>query len=188
LDGKHFRLPPTQYDKSPLLLLCQKKAKTIPAATSTTSTMNMNAGPQGTNPLLLNAVDDLLLYKWEQRDFCDGIFTRMKAQYNRSNGKKVEVTLKILKPSEVATRLGDFVKLADKWAKIDLSEIVRMHGLTLHQPIALVLESINIGPLDEVLRSHKYRKDIKLLNLVETAFSLAKALHFLVSISSKVTV
>lgn len=175
---KYFRMHPTQHDKSPLLLLCQTM-KPLPIAATT--------GLKGTNPIILRAAEDLLLYKWEQRDFGDGVFTRMKADYIQPNGrKKTEVTLKILKQNEVERRLNDFLKLSDKWSKLDLSEIVRMHGMTLQQPISLVLESINIGPLDEFLRTHKYRKNITLLNLVETAYSLAKALHYLVSKIDKI--
>lgn len=170
-NGRYFRLPPTQHDRSPLLLLCQMTSK-LKAKEAT--------GLRNTNPLLLRTVDDLLLYKWSQRDYGgDAIFTRMKAEYNQSNGKKIDVTLKILKQSEVESRLLDFVKLADKWAKLDLSEIVRMHGITLHHPISLVLESIKLGPLDEFLRSPKNRKDIKHIDLVDTAYALAKALHYL---------
>lgn len=184
LEGRsnYFRLQPSPHDKSPLLLLCQTSAKSMTTAATTSTSAPMTTGVKGKNPLLFNAANDLLLYKWEQRDYCDRIFTRMKAELIQPNGKKkINVTLKILKQTEVSNRLADFVKLADWWGKLDLSEIVRMHGLTLHQPIALVLESISHGPLDEFLRSHKDRKSINLLNLVETAFSLAKALHYLVS-------
>lgn len=176
-NGKYFRLPPSEYDKSPLLLLCQTGAKQMVPTTPIITT----SGLRGANPLVLNAIEDLRLYKWEEKNFGDGVFTRMKAEHIQPGRKNTEVTLKILKPTEVATRLADFMKLADKWAKLDLSEIVRMHGVTLQNPISLVLESIKFGPLDEFLRSHRYRKHIILLNLVETAYSLAKALHYLVS-------
>lgn len=176
--SNYFRLQPSPHDKSPLLLLCQTTAKMM----STTAAMSSTtmSGLKGENPQLLNAADDLLLYKKEQRDYNDRIFTRMKAELNKPGGrKKTNVTLKILKQSEVSSRLTDFCKLADWWGKLDLSEIVRLHGITLHQPVSLVLESISHGPLDEFLRSHKDK--INLLNLVETAISLAKALHYLVS-------
>lgn len=170
-NGSYFRLPPTPYDKSPKLLLCRPPSKLTKELGNVRSS----------NPLLLRAVDDLLLYRGSQKDCSDGHFTRMKAEFNQPNGKRMNVTLKILKPTEV-NRLSDFVMLADKWAKLDLSEIVKMHGITLHQPISLVLESIQVGPLDEFLRKH--RKDITLLDLVETSYTLAKALHYLVSFCS----
>lgn len=167
----YFRLPPTHHDRSSLLLLCQTQQKLLTKETSFV---------RSTNPLLLRAVDDLLLYKWSQRECGDGIFMRMKAELNQPSGKKIEVTLKILKHSEVELRLSDFVKLADLWAKLDLSEIIRMHGITLHQPISFVMESIREGPFDDFLRNQKHRRDVKLLDLVEAAYALAKALHYLV--------
>ncbi|KAL7041532.1 hypothetical protein ACKWTF_000809 [Chironomus riparius] len=173
-DGRYFRLPPSEYDKSPLLLLCQTGTKSVPSTPVVAA-----SGLRGANPHVLNAVDDLRLYKWEEKNFGDGVFTRMKAEHIQPGKKNAEVTLKILKPTEISTRLLDFMKLADKWAKLDLSEIVKMHGITLQNPISLVLESIKFGPLDEFLRSHRYRKHVILLNLVETAYSLAKALHYL---------
>jgi hypothetical protein len=178
LEGRpnYFRLQPSPHDKSPLLLLCQTSAKIMSSMATTSSFMT---GLKSKNPLLLNAANDLLLHKLEQRDYNDRIFTRMKAEFQPSDRKKTNVTLKILKQSEVSTRLTDFCKLADWWGKLELSEIVRLHGITLHQPISLVLESISHGPLDEFLRSHKEK--INLLNLVETSISLAKALHYLVS-------
>lgn len=175
-NGSYFRLPPTHHDRSPLLLLCLTQQKLMAKETSLV---------RSSNPLLLRAVDDLLLYKWSSKECGDGIFTRMKAELNQPSGKKIEVTLKILKPSEVELRLKDFVKLADLWAKLDLSEIVRMHGITLHQPISIVMESILFGPFDEFLRHQKHRKDVKVLDLVEAAYALAKALHYLVSVVSK---
>lgn len=105
------------------------------------------------------------------------MFTRMKAEYKQSHNKKMNVTLKILKLNEVENRLVEFMQLADKWAKLDLSEIVKLHGLTLCQPIAMVLESIPYGPLDEFLKNPQNK--IKTVCLVETAYSLAKALHYL---------
>lgn len=168
--GRYFRLPPTQHDRSPLLLLCQPPTKHLTKETGSL---------RSANPLLFRAVDDLLLYKWRERKCADGVFRCMKAELNQPNGKKVEVTLKILESTEVELRLTDFIKLADKWAKLDLSEIVRMHGITLHQPISLVMESIKIGPLDDFLRSPRHKKDVKLLDLVEISYTLAKALHYL---------
>jgi len=172
IDGNHFRLPPTQHDKSPLLLLCQSFVKLV--------TKEPTTSLRSPNPVLLSAAD-LTLYKWSQREFGDGIFTKMKAEYVQPNRKTIEVTLKVLKPNEVAGRFMDFAKLTDKWAKLDLSEIVRMHGLTLHPSFSMVLESIKCGPLDEFLRKQENIKYIKTLHLVETAYSLAKALHYLVS-------
>jgi hypothetical protein len=104
----------------------------------------------------------------------------MKAEYKQPNNKKIDVTLKILKSTEVDKHLVDFMKLADQWAKLDLQEIIKLHGITLNLPISLVLESVEFGPLDEFLRAPKKGVIIKTLYLVEAAYSLARALHYLV--------
>lgn len=169
--GRYFRLPPTQHDRSELLLLCRPRSSLKAELTSNF---------RHSNPVLLRALDDLLLYKLDKKEWGDGVFTRMPADMKQPTGKKVKVTLKILKPSEVERRQGDFLKLADKWVKVDLSEIVKLHGLTLYQPVSLVMESIEFGALDEFLRTPKYKKEIRTADLVETAYSLAKALHYLV--------
>ena len=110
--SNYFRLQPSPHDKSPLLLLCQTSSKSITMAATTSSPMT--TGVKGKNPLLFNAANDLLLYKWEQREYCDRIFTRMKAELIQPNGKKkINVTLKILKQTEVGNRLADLIKLAD---------------------------------------------------------------------------
>jgi Janus kinase 2 len=168
---RYFRLPPTQHDRSELLLLCRPRSSLM---------VELTSNVRHSNPVLLRALDDLLLHKFSQKEWGDGVFTRMGADLKQPTGKKIQVTMKILKPSEVERRQGDFLKLADKWVKVDLSEIVKMHGLTLCQPTSLVMESIKVGPLDEFLRNPKHKKDIRTADLVETAYSLAKALHYLV--------
>lgn len=170
-DGNKTRIPSSLNDKAPFLLLCQPPNQQM-------MSKEVNSF-RDIRPILFSASDDLRLYNWTQRDVGDGLFTRMKAEI--INRKKKEVTLKVLKQAELGNHLEDFVALADLWAKLDISEIVKLHGITLKQPISYVMESIGIGPLDELLRNPKHRKDIKLLDLVETAYSLAKALHYLVS-------
>lgn len=172
-DGVLTRISPSTDDKAPFLLLCQTPSKLM--------SKEPNNSLRDVRPILFSASDDLLLYNWTQREYGDGLFTRMKAEIIQANRKKKEATLKVLKQNSVGKHLQDFIALADLWAKLDISEIVKLHGITLGQPISYVMESISYGPLDDLLRNTKYKKDIKLLDLVETAYGLAKALHFLVS-------
>ena len=173
LDNPITRLPPTQHDKSPLLLLCLPECNLV--RKETTGLRSTTA------PLLLRASEDLMIYGWTPTEYGDGVFMKMKAVHTQPTGKKIDVTLKMLKKEEVDNRLTQFLNAVDKWAKLDLSEIVKMHGLTLQNPISMVLECIKFGPLDEFLSTPKYRKHIQSINLVETAYSLARALHYLVS-------
>jgi Janus kinase 2 len=171
-NGKYTRIPSSLNDKAPFLLLCQPPNQQM---------MKEVSGVRENNrPMILSASEDLRLYNWTQREWGDGLFTRMKAEI--INRKKKEVTLKVLKQASLEKHLQDFITLGDLWAKLDISEIVKLYGITLRQPISYVMESISCGPLDELLRNQKHRKHITLLDLVETAFSLAKALHYLVSL------
>lgn len=177
IEGDEYnRLPPSRYEKPPSLLLCQTSATKLPQPTSSPSTATStiaSSGLRGAKPLVL-ASEDFRMYITGTKNICDGAFDQKKAEYG---DRKSEVTLKILKSNE---RLADFLELADKWAKFDFSEIVKMHGIILFNPTALVLEPLKFGPLDVFLRTHESRKQIVPLNLVETAYSLARALHYLV--------
>jgi len=68
--------------------------------------------------------------------------------------------------------------LIDKWKKHDSTEIIKLYGITLYQPIAMILESTKLGPLNEFLRKNK---QASMICLIDAAYSLAKALHYLVS-------
>lgn len=179
--NEYNRLPPSRYEKPPLLLLCQTNYKSIPtpaaalsigASVAVATAVPNSPIPKIQRPILFTN-EDFRMYIPGTRDINDGAFEQRKAEYGDRN---TEVTLKILKTSE---KLTEFHKLADKWSKLDISEIVKLHGLILYNPIALVLEPLKYGPLDIFLRTHEYRKLVVPRNLVETAYSLARALYYL---------
>lgn len=99
----------------------------------------------------------------------------MHADWILPEDKKLDVTLKILHKEE---HLLDFMKLADKWSNLCSPELIKMYGFTLSSPQTLVMESLKMGPLDEFLRSA--RKSVNLTCLIDAAYSLARALHYLV--------
>jgi Janus kinase 2 len=181
IDGNEYiRLPPSRYEKPPLLLLCQTSTRSVPAANVTLS----SSGPRTQRPTVFTN-EDFRIFIPGTRDIYDGAFEQRKAEFRDRN---TEVTLKILKNTENLTEMTEFHRLADKWAKLDISEIVRLNGLILFNPTALVLEPLKYGPLDIFLRTHEYRKQIVPLNLVETAYSLARALYYLVSNSIRLLI
>lgn len=53
-----------------------------------------------------------------------------------------------------------------------------MYGFTLSAPHTMVIESTRLGPLDEFLQSHSTHA-ISMVALIESAYSLARALHYL---------
>lgn len=103
-----FRLAPSEYDKSPQLLLC------MPVQQSTAKKAIGNLKEiREMRPLVINATNELLLYKDNQRDCKDGIFTTMRGEWLIPIDKKVEVTLKILKLDKLATHLNVIFSIID---------------------------------------------------------------------------
>lgn len=70
------------------------------------------------------------------------------------------------------------MNLAYKWSKLQSSELIKMYGFTLSSPYTMVIESTRLGPLDEFLAVNR---KISIVCLIDAAFSLARALYFLVS-------
>lgn len=72
------------------------------------------------------------------------------------------------------------MNLAYKWSQLQSTELIKMYGFTLSSPYTMVIESTRLGPLDEFLSD---TKNISIVCLIDAAFSLARALYFLVSLS-----
>lgn len=70
------------------------------------------------------------------------------------------------------------MNLAYKWSQLQSTELIKMFGFTLSSPYTMVIESTRLGPLDEFL---SHNKSISVVCLIDAAFSLARALYFLVS-------
>jgi Janus kinase 2 len=168
-----LRIAPTEYDKPPLLLLCLPPQALI-AKKTVIDLSELNS----LKPRIISASEDLLLFKDSQHEEESGCFTRMRGEWKLPDDKKLEVTLKILKAQKIEKHLLDFMSLTDKWCKLDSNEIVRMYGVTLQQPIGMVMESVNLGPLDVFLRERS-RDQVGFVCLVDAAYTLVRALHYL---------
>lgn len=70
------------------------------------------------------------------------------------------------------------MRLAEKWSGLFSPELIKMYGFTLSAPHTLVIESTKLGPFDEFLRNHS-KHAISMVPLIESAYSLARALHYL---------
>lgn len=167
---KKYRLAPSTHDKPPLLLLCLP-----PYQQTANKLLSEFSEIKQILPQLINGEQDLQLYKNTQRQCEGGILTQMRADWKLPGDKKLEVTLKMLR-HEKLEYLPEFLKLAHKWATLSSSEIIKLYGITIHQPIAMVMESTKFGPLDEFLRAHP---NISKVCLIDAAYSLARALHYL---------
>lgn len=67
--------------------------------------------------------------------------------------------------------------MGQKWSSLDSPELIKMYGFTLF-PHTLVIESTKLGPLDEFLQKQPEHA-VSIVSLIDTAYSLARALHYL---------
>lgn len=68
--------------------------------------------------------------------------------------------------------------LAEKWSNLSSSELIKMYGFTLSSPHTLVIESTKLGSLDDFLQK-PVGQSISIVGLIDAAYSLARALHYL---------
>lgn len=181
--GQKNRIAASLYDKSTALLLCRKEDKIVArrqinelgrggGGGGTSSGSNVEQRPSCIDP------GDLTLYKRTMRDCNGGVMTQMRADWSIDEKTSLEVTLKILKPEQVTQHLTTFLHFSQKWSKLRCSDILRIYGITLCNPIAMVMETTRLGPLNEWLRQRGPDK-VSLLNLIAAAHSLARALNYL---------
>nr|CAD7393039.1 unnamed protein product [Timema cristinae] len=151
-------LPPSEYDKSPLLL-CELEDSTV----EDLAPENVVASLLTDTPRCIDA-RDLLVYKNQKKEGREGISVVYKSVWKLDRRKKVEVAMKILKQEK-----------RDKYLKSNA--IVKLFGMTLSSPFAMVMEYLSLGPLDHYLKEH--RNDMKPVDLVEAGAYLATALWHL---------
>lgn len=164
-------LPPSEYDQSPLLL-CQPEVIAGDSLTDSSSIACLLPSA----PLCINT-RDLQVYKGQKKESKDGLTVVYRSMWKLTKGKKLEAAMKVLKHDHCEQYLKDFMELADQWAFLSSNAIVRLYGITLKNPITLVMEYVKLGPLDEYLRAN--RSLLKTVDLVEAASYLASALWHL---------
>lgn len=64
--------------------------------------------------------------------------------------------------------------MSKRWSSVSSSAIVRLFGLCVDTPTALVSEYFSLGPLDAYIRTNK--DNVSFSNLVEAATFIATAL------------
>lgn len=68
--------------------------------------------------------------------------------------------------------------MAAKWSSLESPELIKMYGFTFSSPHTIVIESTKLGPLDEFLQRQS-KHAVSMAALIDTAYSLARALHYL---------
>ncbi|KAH9642501.1 hypothetical protein HF086_008911 [Spodoptera exigua] len=162
-------IPPSEYDKSQLLLCGEpvKRGVRIDQA-ELQDILKDNKSPR----CLPNK--DILLYTGSEKVGSENITATYKALWRLDETKKLVVAFKTLQREKANDHLKDFVELASKWACVQSSSMVRLYGVTLSSPTALVLEYLPYGPFDDYLRENEER--IKPLHLKKVAAQVARAL------------
>ncbi|VVD04448.1 unnamed protein product, partial [Leptidea sinapis] len=163
-------IPPSEYDKSQLLL-CGEPVK---------------KGVRIDQAELQEILKD---NRSSEKVGSENITATYKALWKLDETKKILVAFKTLQRDKandylkvtlgtdgflLASVLQEFIELASRWACVSSGAIVRLYGVTLSSPTALVLEYLPHGPFDHYLRDNEDR--IKPIHLKKVAASLARAL------------
>uniref|UniRef100_A0A1B0CSM3 non-specific protein-tyrosine kinase n=2 Tax=Lutzomyia longipalpis TaxID=7200 RepID=A0A1B0CSM3_LUTLO len=167
---KHVRLTLSEYDKSSKLLLC----RCSPERADLTLVKEVAEMRQG-KALLINAQRELQLDESTEVDREGGVLSRMHGYFIVNEKSKVKVSLNILKPSKRDFNLEAFMHMADKWSSLNSPDLMKMYGFTLYQPIAMVMESTGMGPLNKYLS----RVTVTVSALLDIVYSLLKAIVYL---------
>ncbi|XP_014205005.1 tyrosine-protein kinase hopscotch [Copidosoma floridanum] len=175
---------PSERDVSPLLLCAPERMKSDVTAEEEIITGVLEARPGSVLP------HELQVYKAQpfpkskasqarvNAASCGGSVTILyKAVWRIAKGKKVEAVIKLLKEDDKqSTR--EFLKLQAKWGQLRSSALVRLYGFTLIPSLGMLLELINLGPLDAYLRESP-EQIIKTIDMVDAAACLTSALWYL---------
>lgn len=168
-------LPPSEYDKSPLLLCAPENVASEVAADEEIVASVLETGPRCVPR------NQLEIYN----PFAKSIESRLsspttlhRAIWRLAKGKKLEVALKILKQEEEQNCTKEFLELAGKWAQLRSGTLVRLYGLIVTPSIGMLLELVRHGPLDEYLTSST-SQTVKTVDMVEATACLATALWHL---------
>ena len=73
--------------------------------------------------------------------------------------------------------------MTSRWVFINTGAVTKLFGISLANPLAMVMEYFEDGQLDVYLSRPENRSTITEVNLVEASASLANALYYLVSSS-----
>lgn len=73
------------------------------------------------------------------------------------------------------------MSLTSRWVFINSGAVTKLFGISLANPLAMVMEYFEDGQLDTYLSNPDNRSTITEVNLVEAAASLANAVYYLVS-------
>ncbi|XP_025075484.1 tyrosine-protein kinase hopscotch [Pogonomyrmex barbatus] len=165
----------SEYDKSKLLLCTSENIVDEVAADEGIIANLLKNGPRCV------PWNELQVYKAIAKSdddlTCTATMTSMhRAIWRITKGKKLEVMMKILKTEE-NNYTKEFLDLIGKWSQLRSPALVRLYGITVAPTIGMLLELVNLGPLDKYLYSRS--KFVLTVDMVEATVCLATALWHL---------
>ncbi|KAG5323108.1 JAK kinase, partial [Acromyrmex heyeri] len=165
----------SEYDKSKLLLCALENIVNEVAADEEIITTLLQGGPRCV------PWNELQVYKAIAKSdedlTCSTTMTSLhRAIWRVAKGKKLEVMMKILKTEE-NNYTKEFLELVGKWSQLRSVALVRLYGITVAPTIGMLLELVNLGPLDKYLCSNS--KSVLTVDMVEATVCLATALWHL---------
>ncbi|XP_012288894.1 tyrosine-protein kinase hopscotch [Orussus abietinus] len=171
-------LPPSEYDKSPLLICAAEGVGNDVAADEEIISALLEGGPRCIPPHQLQVYKAQPFPKSDDRpDTRIPPTTIYRAMWRVAKGKKLEAAIKVLKEEEWRfTR--EFLELAGKWGQLRSGALIRLYGLTVAPAVGMLLELVRLGPLDVYLRN-MLPQTVKTVDMVEAAACLATALWHL---------
>ena len=167
-------LHPSEYDKAPTLLLCRAIEKLQDDAYKTGGAAQSSID-YSSKPVF---IEDHQLSRIENRKF-RGHFTNVWIGiWSKSKYEKVDVAIKQLKPEHFKTNsiLLDFIKASHAAMRWNHDTLRKVHAFSL-ATMTMVMEFYPLGALTEYLGYNKEK--LHIVDLVEAATSLAKALWYL---------
>ena len=167
-------LHPSEYDKAPTLLLCRAIDKLQDDAYKTGGAAQANID-YSSKPVF---IEDHQLSRIENRKF-RGHFTNVwQGIWSKSKHEKVDVAIKQLKPEHFKTNsiLLDFIKASHAAMRWNHDTLRKVYAFSL-ATMTMVMEFYPLGSLTEYFQFNKEK--LHVVDLVEAATSLAKALWYL---------
>lgn len=169
-DGDKFCIHPSEYDKPPLLLICASE-KPLKANKVLTDVSDVELEKRGGR--IFNFESDLQLYINTEKQLENGKIKEMNADWILPGERQLKVVVKICNE----TNCGDFLKLSNDWSKMHAQELLKLHGVTLSNPLAMVLEFPQYGDLQQLLQKVN---SMPIRCLLESVYNLVRAVIYLV--------
>ncbi|XP_055912782.1 tyrosine-protein kinase hopscotch [Eupeodes corollae] len=165
-----YQIPASDYDKPQLLLLCVSR-NLLPKTTGNEITLERL---QENRPQIFEPKRDLQRYiHSETRSDCGRMTCHLAEWIQKSGIKNIKVTLKMLNNE---SDFGAFMELSNTWSGIYSADFLKMYGLTLTAPYAVIVEHSKYGPLNRFLST---RRNVSFRCLLELANGLVRAVAFM---------